>query len=276
MFENELYIDAKRVRFCSIIIMRCGMSDKEKEIQACYEKYGKQCLKDTKGMSIEDEKRYIDENEPKMIKELKEIIKKYDDKRKCKCCGKYTIDKDSIYDICSNCGWESDPIQEDNPNYEGGANELSLNQYKREYFNKRDLKTVLTNFLNNFNAYDINEYFANGFSDDWDNYLKTGTPIEVLDYLNDSFYNIDIDYRNMEMFEGKIKETLNKTLEMLKDRNIIYEEELNTRLSDFFDKEREVIKDMSPQEEIEYIKRENKEEEIKKIYDELKKKYNLE
>lgn len=55
------------------------MTEQEKEIQACYEKYGKQCLKDTKGMSVEEEKRYIDENEPKMIKELKEIVKKYED-----------------------------------------------------------------------------------------------------------------------------------------------------------------------------------------------------
>lgn len=60
------------------------------------------------------------------------LFDKYQEKvvlgtRKCKCCEKYTIDKDSIYDICSNCGWESDSVQEENPDYYGGANKLSLN-----------------------------------------------------------------------------------------------------------------------------------------------------
>lgn len=51
----------------------------------------------------------------------------------CKCCGKYELDKDSLYQVCPICGWESDPVQEDNPDLEGGANELSLNQYKEKY-----------------------------------------------------------------------------------------------------------------------------------------------
>ena len=82
---------------------------------------------------------------------------------------------------------------------------------------ERDLKIVLENFLNNFNAHDINEYFANDFIDDWDSYLKNNTPIDVLEYLNDNFYDIDIDYRDTNMFDSKIKETLTKALEMLKD-----------------------------------------------------------
>lgn len=52
-----------------------------------------------------------------------------------------------------------------------------------------------------------------------------------------------------------------------------YEVELNKRLSEYFENERKIIKNMSQKEEIEYIKREHKEEEIKKIYDELKQKY---
>ena len=54
--------------------------------------------------------------------------------KKCKCCGKHNLDNDSLYEICPICNWESDPVQEANPDLEGGANELSLNQFKEKYF----------------------------------------------------------------------------------------------------------------------------------------------
>lgn len=39
-------------------------------------------------------------------------------------------------DICPVCYWQSDPVQEDDPTYAGGANNLSLNQYREEYRKK--------------------------------------------------------------------------------------------------------------------------------------------
>lgn len=58
-------------------------------------------------------------------------------KKICKCCGKYELDINSIFQICPICGWESDPIQEDNPDYSGGANKESLTEYKEKYENQR-------------------------------------------------------------------------------------------------------------------------------------------
>lgn len=58
-------------------------------------------------------------------------------KRKCKCCGEMTIDEDDMFDICENCGWESDPFQEENPDYKGGANQMSLNEAKEAYKQNR-------------------------------------------------------------------------------------------------------------------------------------------
>ena len=80
---------------------------------------------------------------------------------------------------------------------------------------EKNLKKLLENFLNNFNANDINEYFANDFSDDWDIYLKDNIPVDILIYLNDAFCDIDIDYRDTDMFETRIKETLRTALELL-------------------------------------------------------------
>lgn len=83
---------------------------------------------------------------------------------------------------------------------------------------KKDLKDELEKFLTNFNAREINHYFACDFYDDWDNYyIKNDYPnIEiVLQYLNDAFIDIDVDYRDTKDFDGMVKRTLEKALKML-------------------------------------------------------------
>ena len=53
----------------------------------------------------------------------------------CPVCGNDTfIDDDYEYEICKECFWEYDDVQVDNPDYEGGANRHSLNDYKKIYF----------------------------------------------------------------------------------------------------------------------------------------------
>lgn len=55
----------------------------------------------------------------------------------CLCCGYLTRSETSNgdYDICSVCFWEDDPVQAEDNDYGGGANEPSLNQ-ARENFKK--------------------------------------------------------------------------------------------------------------------------------------------
>lgn len=50
------------------------------------------------------------------------------DKLLCPCCGKAFIEED--YDICPTCGWEYDPIQNEAPDYRGGANKDSLIEHR--------------------------------------------------------------------------------------------------------------------------------------------------
>jgi rubredoxin len=54
------------------------------------------------------------------------VIKKYE----CPCCGYLTLDEQppGTYEICPVCFWEDDPVQFEDPKYEGGANRISLNQ----------------------------------------------------------------------------------------------------------------------------------------------------
>ncbi|MDR0932822.1 MAG: hypothetical protein LBM70_07395 [Victivallales bacterium] len=51
--------------------------------------------------------------------------------KNCPCCGALTIKEPRTYEICDSCGWEDDPIQYEDPDFAGGANELSLNQAKK-------------------------------------------------------------------------------------------------------------------------------------------------
>ena len=53
---------------------------------------------------------------------------------KCPVCGNNTFsDTDYEYSICKECFWEYDVVQVDNPNYSGGANNHSLNEYRKIY-----------------------------------------------------------------------------------------------------------------------------------------------
>lgn len=46
----------------------------------------------------------------------------------CPVCGRYRFKEEDFFEICPVCGWEDDGIQRDEPNLEGGANGMSLNQ----------------------------------------------------------------------------------------------------------------------------------------------------
>lgn len=55
----------------------------------------------------------------------------------CPCCGKETILEKGAYEICDVCGWEDDPVQSADSDYAGGANKLSLNQYRKSLERKQ-------------------------------------------------------------------------------------------------------------------------------------------
>ena len=59
-------------------------------------------------------------------------MKKY----KCPCCENLTLSEEppGTFEICSLCGWEDDEVQFIDPDYEGGANKLSLNQARKLFW----------------------------------------------------------------------------------------------------------------------------------------------
>ena len=60
--------------------------------------------------------------------------------KKCICCELGCVD-DGGDDICTVCGWQDDDIQNDDPDFAGGANTLSLNEYRRKFKEKRKINS---------------------------------------------------------------------------------------------------------------------------------------
>jgi hypothetical protein len=53
----------------------------------------------------------------------------------CPCCGYKTLEEEpsGTYEICKICYWEDDPVQFNDHDYEGGANEVSLRQAQKNF-----------------------------------------------------------------------------------------------------------------------------------------------
>lgn len=89
--------------------------------------------KNKKEVEEHEEVKEIDSDDKKIKKHSSpnNITKdNYKSMKKCPVCKNDIFDD---YDICRECFWEYDPIQVENPNYFGGANHLSLNEYKKLY-----------------------------------------------------------------------------------------------------------------------------------------------
>jgi hypothetical protein len=53
----------------------------------------------------------------------------------CPICGQYEFEED--FDVCPICEWQHDRVQENDPDFCGGANDLSLNDYRVAWENVR-------------------------------------------------------------------------------------------------------------------------------------------
>lgn len=56
------------------------------------------------------------------------------DRYPCPCCGFLTMPQDrGSYELCPVCFWEDDGVQFRDPSYEGGANQVSLNDARANF-----------------------------------------------------------------------------------------------------------------------------------------------
>lgn len=80
---------------------------------------------------------------------------------------------------------------------------------------EKNLKEKLLFLKANCDPYEINEYFAFEFADDYDVFAQDKSNIEVLDYLNDEFIVIDVDYSHTDEFDSKVRGTIDEAINML-------------------------------------------------------------
>ncbi len=62
----------------------------------------------------------------------------------CPCCGYETLHESppGTYEMCAVCGWEDDGLQFAKPDYEGGANKLSLRQAQTKFLRMHPLRPL--------------------------------------------------------------------------------------------------------------------------------------
>lgn len=82
---------------------------------------------------------------------------------------------------------------------------------------EKTLKEILLD-LRYESPYCINEYFAIEFAEEYDRLEKQENQ-SVLEFLNDSFTDIDVDYDGSEAIAVKIIDTINKAISMCTDEN---------------------------------------------------------
>ncbi len=58
----------------------------------------------------------------------------------CPCCKKHYFQELDFYEVCPVCNWQDDPVQRDDPDFDGGANDMSLNQAREAWKNGKQIR----------------------------------------------------------------------------------------------------------------------------------------
>lgn len=74
----------------------------------------------------------------------------------CPCCGYKSLDEEppGTFQICKICFWEDDNVQFHDPDYEGGANAVSLKQGQKNFLEFGACEEFYTPYVRKTAAYD--------------------------------------------------------------------------------------------------------------------------
>ena len=148
----------------------------------------------------------------------------------CPICGLYVFDHVGDFDICDTCFWENDEVQHEDPDYPGGANHLSQNDYRKWWTNVDSVIPMLMEKYGIIKEYTLTSWKYAGLSIPRENIVKfvneaTEHRIELqLDFYNIcNRYGFDywkfIGYPTMEA--ASIKENNDKLIDVVFTKNPI-------------------------------------------------------
>ena len=60
----------------------------------------------------------------------------------CPCCQRHSFVYEDFFETCPVCLWQDDGLQKADPNYAGGANRLSLNDYRKQWLEQQVRQAV--------------------------------------------------------------------------------------------------------------------------------------
>jgi len=77
----------------------------------------------------------------------------------CPCCGYKTLEQEPTYTdaICKICFWQDDGVQFQDPDYEGGANEISLRQAQKNFIKFGACEEYCIKLVRKLNKEDIKD-----------------------------------------------------------------------------------------------------------------------
>ena len=78
------------------------------------------------------------------------------------------------------------------------------------------LKEILLS-LTSKSPYYINEYFAIEIAEDYERLERIKENTRILEFLNESFFDIDVDYDGTSAMDAKIIDTLKKAISMCRE-----------------------------------------------------------
>ncbi|WP_077074661.1 hypothetical protein [Aedoeadaptatus urinae] len=81
---------------------------------------------------------------------------------------------------------------------------------------EKTLKEILLS-LTSKSPYYINEYFAIEFAEDYERLERIKENRPILELLNESFFDIDVDYDGTSAMDTKIIDTLKKAISMCRE-----------------------------------------------------------
>jgi hypothetical protein len=64
---------------------------------------------------------------------MRKLTKMKSIKKICPCCEQHDFIMPNNYEACPICHWKDDLLQRMEPDFKGGANKLSLNEYKIQW-----------------------------------------------------------------------------------------------------------------------------------------------